>query len=261
MSVSGDQIQAGDLAGARATLVDAVRANPGDAKPRIELAELLIVEGDLERADTHLGAAQELDTSWAMAVALTRQLVRAAIWRREVFEAGRTPELVTERTPAVDAALAALLAEREGAPGLTEDDPALAMIEGTVDDRAFKGWRDADDRTAGVLELLTSTGNYVWVSLAQVRSVTLHKVERLRDIVWRGCEIDVADGPSGVVYLPAIYHAPAAEMTPAHRLGRETDWVEGARVRGLGLRTWLIGDDALAPTDFTAIEIKAPAPA
>lgn len=261
MSVSGDHIQAGDLAGARATLVEAVRTDPADGKARIELAELLIVVGDLERADTHLGAAQELDTSWAMAVALTRQLVRAAIWRREVFDAGRAPELVTERTPAIDAALAALLAEREGAPGSTEDDPALAVIHGDVDGRAFTGWRDADDRTAGVLEILTSTGNYVWVSLAQVRGLKLQKVERLRDVVWRGCEIDVADGPSGIVYLPAIYHAASAEMTDAHRLGRETDWVEGARVRGLGLRTWLIGDDALAPTDFSEIEIGTTAPA
>ena len=254
MSSSGDQIRAGDLAGAQATLIDTVKADPGDAKRRIELAEVLIAAGDLERADTHLGAAQGLDTSFAVAIALTRQLVRAAVWRNEVFEKGRAPELVSERTIAVDAGLAALLAERDGAPGTPDDDPALEAIAGTIDGRAFTGWRDADDRTAGVLEVLTSTGNYVWVPLSAVKSLKLLPVERLRDVVWRGAELDIDGGPSGVVYLPTIYHAPVTELTDAYRLGRATDWVEGARVRGLGLRTWLLGDDALSPTDFTLIE-------
>ena len=254
MSISGDQIRAGDLAAARETLIESVKADPGDAKRRIELAEALIALGDFERADTHLNAASGLDPSYAVAVALTRQLVRAAVWRGEVFEHGRAPELVCERTIAIDAALAALLAEREGAAGTPDDDPALAALTGRVDDRAFTGWRDADDRTAGVLEVLTSTGNYVWVPLTAVRSLAFQPVERLRDVIWRPAELDIDNGPSGVVYLPAVYHAPAAQMTDAYRLGRETGWVEGARVRGLGLRTWLIGEDALAPTDFTRLE-------
>ncbi|MGI4878667.1 MAG: type VI secretion system accessory protein TagJ, partial [Janthinobacterium lividum] len=248
-------IRDGDLEGARAALVEAVRADPADARRRLALAEVLIVAGDLERADTHLNAAQGLDTSFGMAVALTRQLIRAATWRAETFDGGRPPELVTERTPSIDNALAALLTEREGGAGPVDDDPALSAITGTVDDRGFTGWRDADDRTAGVLELLTSTGNYVWVPLAQVRSLRLVPVERLRDIVWRPAEIEVANGPTGVVYLPAIYHAAAAEMTPLHRLGRVTDWVEGSLVRGLGQRVWLIGDDDVALSDFTELTI------
>ena len=255
MNPGDDLIRAGDLEGARAALVEAVRADPADPRRRLALAEVLIVAGDLERADTHLNAAQGLDTSWGMAVALTRQLIRAATWRTETFDGGRPPELVTERTLAIDTALAALLAERGGGGGPVDDDPALEAISGTVDDRAFTGWRDADDRTAGVLELLTSTGNYVWVPLEQVRSLRLMPVERLRDIVWRPAEIEVADGPTGLIYLPAIYHAAAADMTPLHRLGRATDWVEGERVRGLGQRVWLVGNEDVALSDFTQLAI------
>lgn len=256
MSASDDLIRDGDLEGARRALVEAVRADPADPRRRLALAEVLIVAGDLERADTHLNAAQGLDTSWGMAVALTRQLIRAATWRAEAFDDGRPPELVTERTLAVDQALAALLAERDGRAAEVTEDPALAAIPGSVDDRPFTGWRDADDRTAGVLELLTSTGNYVWVPLVQVRSLRLLPVERLRDSVWRPAEIEVADGPTGVVYLPAIYHAAAADMTPLHRLGRATDWVEGSLTKGLGQRLWLVGDDALALSDFTQLTIS-----
>lgn len=253
MSNSDDQIRAADLEGARATLIEAVRADPADVRHRLAFADLLIVLGDLERADTHLNAAMNLDVSYGMAVALSRQLIRAAIWRGETFEAGRPPELVTARTPGVDAALAALLAEREGSDTGVDESDELAAIAGSVDAQTFAGWRDADDRTAGVLEILTSTGNYVWVPLEHVRAIRFNPVERLRDIVWRPAEVDIADGPSGVVYLPVIYYAAAAEQTALHRLGRATDWIEGPRVRGLGLRTWLIGERDLAPTDFTQL--------
>lgn len=257
MSTIDDQLRDGDLDGARATLVAAVQADPAAVKHRLALADLLLVVGDFERADIHLNAAQELDVSFGVAVSLTRQLVRAGTWRRETFDAGRPPELVTPRTAGVDIALAALLAEREGSETPPDESEVLSAITGTVDERPFTGWRDADDRTAGILEILTPTGNYVWVPFEQVRAIRLQPVERLRDLVWRPAEVEIADGPNGVVYLPVIYHAPAAEQTAQHRLGRATDWVEGARVRGLGLRTWLVGDDSLAPSDFTAIAINA----
>ncbi len=252
---SDECLRAGDLDGARAALVAAIQADPADVRHRLGLAEVLIVMGDLERADTHLNAAQNLDVSYGVAVALTRQLIRAATWRAETFDAGRPPELVTPRTTAIDAGLATILALRDG-PAVARDDDAMPDdLHGTVDGHAFVGWRDGDDRTAGVLEILTSTGNYVWVSLAQVQAVRLQPVTRLRDTVWRPAEVDLADGPSGVVYLPVIYHAATAEMTAAQRMGRETDWVDAPVVRGLGLRTWLIGDDVLSPGDFTEITI------
>lgn len=255
MSTIDDQLRDGNLDGARATLVAAVQTDPAAVRHRLALADLLIVLGDYDRADIHLNAAQELDVSYGMAVALTRQLLRAATWRRETFDSGRPPELVSPRTPGIDVALTALLAERDGKDAPMEDPTALVTIVGTVDDRPFVGWRDADDRTAGVLEVLTSTGNYVWVPLEHIRAMRLEPVERLRDLVWRAAEVDITDGPTGVVYLPMIYHAAVSEQTAQHRLGRATDWIEGTRVRGLGLRTWLIGEDDLAPTDFTRIAV------
>lgn len=258
MSIGDDHLRQGDLDGAKAALIEAVRGDQANVRHRLALAEVLLVAGDYERADVHLNAAQNLDTSFGIAVALTRQLIRAATWRNETFTAGRPPELVTERTPGVDTALAALLADRDGTAISGESgavDETLGAISGTVDDKPFTGWCDADDRTAGILEILTSTGNYVWVSLTQVRSIRLNPVERLRDTIWRPAEVEIANGPNGVVYLPVVYHAAAAEQTPLHQLGRATDWVEGALVRGVGLRTWLIGDEALTPADFTQLVV------
>lgn len=254
MSIN-DSLRDADLDGARAAMVEAVKAAPGSAPDRLALAEVLIALGDLERADTHLDAAQKLDTTFALPVALGRQLIRAATWRNECFDAGRPPDLVTPRTAAIDAALAAILAARTGdAPAAGE---AEATVSGTIDARPFDGWRDGDDRTAGVLEVLTSTGNYLWVPFEHVRGLRWMPVERLRDTIWRPAELDVADGPSGVVYLPVIYHAAAAEQTALHRLGRATDWVDGDIVRGLGLRTWLVGDDAVSPGDFADLSVTS----
>ena len=109
--------------------------------------------------------------------------------------------------------------------------------------------RDLDDRTADVLELLTPTGKYVWAPWSQVVSLTLRPLERPRERVWRPAELELRGAPSGVVYLPMIYPAPAEAMTDALRLGRETEWVDRAGLTcGLGQRCLLVGEEMLSPS-------------
>ncbi len=248
-----DLLRAGDLPGLRALFAARVRAEPGQAAHRVDMADVLIVAGDLERADTHLSLASDQDTSLGLAVALTRQLLRAATARIETFEQRRPPELVTEADPAITAALAILA-------GVGDAEPAsdAAELGGTLNGERFTGLRDGDGRTPTVLEILTSTGKYCWVSFADIASLKVQKAERLRDLVWRPAELEVRGGPTGIVYLPAIYHAAADEMTDAHRLGRATDWVEeGETVRGLGLRTWLVGEEAVTLDDVVELAVGA----
>lgn len=235
----------GDLAALRTTLAEKVRSQPAVAAHRLALADVMIVQGDLDAADKQLDIAAGQEPERAVLVALTRQLVRAAVARVECFEQRRPPELVAE----ADGAIAAALARLAGMPG--EEEGPLA---GTIDGKPFDGLRDGDDRTAGVLEVLTTTGKYVWVSLAQIVALTVDKPERPRDLVWRKAELEVRGGPTGVVYLPAIYHA--GEMTDAQRLGRETDWIDQDReVWGRGLRTFLVGDEAVVLGEFESLAV------
>lgn len=260
MTTAAEHIRAGDLQAARALLVEAVRANPADAVRRFELAELQIVLGEWEKADGHLQLVSTQDPTWTPVTALMRQLVRAAMARDEVFAAGRAPEFAVDPTPEVAASLAALVAARAGGEAPPTDDSVGAALRGEADGRAFEGLRDLDDRLAPVLEVLTSTGRYMWAPWSRVRVLTLRPPERLRDLVWRAAELELEDGPEGVVYLPVLYPAPAGEPTDAHRLGRATDWVEeNGRVRGLGLRVMLVGEEDVALSDLTEVAV-APSP-
>jgi len=243
----GAALRDGRLADARALAAARVKAAPSDPAARLDLADVLIVLGEWDRADTHLDMAGTLDPTRAVRAALARQLVRAAAWRDDAFTSGRPPELVTEPDAAVAHALARLAGRAPDA-----EPPAPT---GTCDGAPFDALRDADDRTAGVLEVLTSTGKYMWVPFAAVASLRPSRPEGLRDLVWRPAELDVAGGPGGVVYLPATYHA--AAPTDAQRLGRETDWVEAAdgTATGLGARCLLVGDDLKTFDDFAELTV------
>lgn len=237
------------LGDARAQAAGRVRANPSDVAARLDLADVLIVLGEWERADAHLDMAGTLDPGRAVAAALTRQLIRAAAWRDDSFTRGRPPELVTEPDAGVANALARL-AGREPAA----EEPELS---GTCDGAPFRTLRDADDRTAGVLEVLTSTGKYMWVPLAAVLSLRPSRPDSVRDLVWRPAELDVAGGPGGVVYLPATYHA--AAPSDAQRLARETEWAEAAdgTTAGAGARCLLVGDGLLTLDGFAELTVAS----
>ncbi len=247
MTSAADLIRSNDLVGARAATIEAVKRAPADAQARYDLAEVLIMLGEWERADTHLDLASTQDPTFATVVALLRQLVRAAVHRDEVFTAGRSPDLVTESTPVIETGLRILLESRTGEDAgalRTAADDAAPELVGTCDGAPFTTLRDLDDRTADVLELLTPTGKYVWAPWSQVVSLKLLPLKRPRERVWRPAELELRDGPSGVIYLPMIYPAPAEAMSDALRLGRETAWAERAGLTcGLGQRCLLVGEE------------------
>jgi type VI secretion system protein ImpE len=91
-----------------------------------------------------------------------------------------------------------------------------------------------------------------------VAHLEFHAPKRPRDLLWRRASMSVTDGPDGDVYLPTTYAPPEGTTDDALLLGRATDWVgpEAGPVRGLGLRTFLLGEHAatimeLGTLDFT----------
>jgi type VI secretion system protein ImpE len=258
---ANELIRVADLAGARQALTEAVKSAPANVERRFELGELLLVQGDFERADNHFDLVSTQDTSWALSTSLIRQLIRAEADRRDVLENGATPEVTGDATEAVAAALRILLELREGRDAgemRAEADEAAPVVRGQVNGQTFEGVRDLDDRVADVLEVLTSTGKYYWIPWTQISALKIDPPQRLRDLIWRKAELDVKEGPSGVVYIPATYLAAAGEATDTQRLARETDWVEQQGLtRGLGQRCFLVGDEIMSLSEIETLVIEA----
>jgi type VI secretion system protein ImpE len=259
--------QDGALGAAIEAQLALVREKPTDPGARALLIDLMCFAGDFERADKQLDLLASQKPEFMVPAALSRQLARGAIARREVFEKGRPPELLSGAIGFVPDALRGLLELRDGnaagaASAFAAAETARPPRGGTCNGVHFDDLRDADDTCAGVLEVMTSTGKYYWVPLSEINAIEFHKPAHARDLLWRRCLLDVRGGPDGEVYVPAIYPTaiPDGPDADALRLGRETKWVEGAGglVRGLGLRVFLIGDEDRSIHEIETITFDQP---
>jgi len=226
-----------------------VKAAPADTNRRLFLCDLLCIDHQLERADRQLDVLMEQDATLVGGVGLYRQLIRAALARSEVFEAGRSPEFFGEITDTHQRHLTALLALREG--HVAEAHALLADAErdrvspaGECDGVSFDDLRDLDDRIGPLVEALTSTGKYYWITWDQIEKVEFKPPRVLRDLVWRPADLTLRDGPDAVVYMPVVYPGSHRHADPELRLGRRTEWMalDGGPTTGVGQRTWLVGD-------------------
>lgn len=246
-----DLFHAGKLREALAAALEQVRQHPTDSGRRLFLAELLCFSGQLERADNHLDALGQQDPQAIAGVHAFRQLIRAERARQEFFTEGRLPDLLGRPEGAVRLLLEASIRVREGALQeaallLDQAEGQRPKVTGACDGQPFQDFRDLDDLTSCLFEVLTVKGDYYWVPIAQVESIEFHEPVRPRDLLWRRTHLIVRGGPDGEVFLPVLYPGAASEVDDPLRLGRSTDWRGGDRVpvRGVGQRTFLVGEDA-----------------
>lgn len=262
MTTPSDMLRQGKLTEAIAATTDIVKATPKGLEHRWFLAELLVIAGELERADKQLDALLALDPRAAVAVTPVRQLIRAEAARRQFFDEGRIPELLDGASAAVRSRLDAFVSVRDGNRVAAGDVVATAEIArpalpGTITSaglkRDFEDFRDLDDVTADVFEVLTYTGKYYWIEMNRVDVVEFIAPERPLDLVWRKARMVVRDAFDAEVHLPAIYGTVSGADDDA-RLGRRTNWIgdEGEAVVGVGRRSYVMnGEDEV---DIMAIE-------
>lgn len=258
-----DLFSEGHLADAIAAMGAEVRAHPADIERRSLLVELLCVAGDLQRADAQLAAMADQDPAAAVRIATLRQFVRADMARAQVWGEGRAPELLDAPPPHLALRLEALMHLRAGrvsdaVQALAAAEEARPALAGHHDGVAFDDFRDLDDLSAGVLEVLSSTGKYFWVPMERVELIAFHAPSRIIDGAWRAAEISVRGGPEGEVILPAIYPFAPAHEREAAALGRETEWHEIGPdcMRGEGLRCFLAGEESLTILELGRLEFE-----
>lgn len=255
----------GKLTEAIAALIEEVKKNPLDRGRRGFLCELLCLAGEFERADNHLDAISKQDPKAAVAVALFRQLLRAEQARKQLYDEGRVPEFLDKPNERLQLHLRATIALREGdaaqaAEHLRNAEAMFSEVSGKSGDTPFTGFRDLDDTTSTFFEVYTSNGKYYWIPIEQVVSVELHPIDSPRDLMWRRASMIVREGPEGDVYLPAIYPATWAETDQNLWLGRGTDWreLEAQIVRGVGQRTFLVGEEDVPLHQLTTLVFDEP---
>src|SRR5215212_6105393 len=94
-----DLYQSGRLRDAVAAAGEEVKKKPTDPLARGFLCEMLLIAGELERADTHLQVLAQQDAGAAPQLSVFRQLIRAEQARRQFYSDGRVPEFLGEPTP------------------------------------------------------------------------------------------------------------------------------------------------------------------
>ncbi len=268
MQTASEHFEAGRLTQAIEAMNAEVRGHPRDANRRGFLGELLCLAGNLERADLQYDAIAAQDQALALGTALIRQLISGEQARREFFLSGRVPEMFGAPPEHMRLTLEASIRLREGAIAeaaglLARAEEARPQVAVTHDGAAFDDFRDLDDLTASFFEVVTSTGKYYLVPFERIASVEFFAPERPRDLMWRRAQMSVIDGPEGEVFIPVAYLPPAgypaASVTDAARLGRTTDWVggDGAPTRGIGQRSYLLGEDSIGILELHHLEFSA----
>ena len=243
MTAADDLLAAGDLSGARASLVEAVKRTPDDQGTRMFLFQLLAVSGEWDKALTQLRSVAQLSPEAAMLATVYNQAIAAERTRAAAY-AGQTPfPVLVATSPWVDQlaeGLSAIAAGRieEGSALRDEAFDAVPDAPGRFNDEQFLWIADADPRLGPCFEAIVA-GKWGLVPFEAVSRITSEGPKDLRDIVWLPVEMSLRSGQSAAALLPARYPGSEAADSPDLRLGRATEWRDGPGGQiPIGQRLW-----------------------
>lgn len=244
---ANDLLRAGDLDGARAALIEVVRAEPAEQKARMFLFQLLCVLGDWDKAKSQLSILAQLSPEAQMLAVAYGQAIDAEKFRDEVFAGRATPPNLARNSPwADDLALsighfaAGRLEEAEELRSRAFD--AAPETPGSLDGIEFDWISDADPRFGPCIEAIIA-GSYGILPFDAVESITSEGPEDLRDIVWCPAQVQFKQGHSVAAMLPARYPGAHVAEDAAIRLARTTSWRSGsAGEQGEGQRLLSLSD-------------------
>jgi type VI secretion system protein ImpE len=250
-------LQAGNLELAMADLQERVKSNPGDSKLRIFLFQLMAIRGQLDRAETQLELAGNLDAEAAAMVQVYKDVMNCEKHRLAVFAGQSRPLIFGEPEDWV-----ALLVEAQQLFAKGEMDAFSKLNSeafekadarsGKINDEPFEWLADADQRFGPVFEIIFNN-QYYWVPMNRVKSLKTEEPSDLRDLVWQPAEITWTNGGQVVGMIPSRYPNLAA-AEDADLLARRTEWLprEGDVHEGVGQR--LLASDQ---NDYAFLQVRS----
>ncbi|XOZ32441.1 type VI secretion system accessory protein TagJ [Halomonadaceae bacterium KBTZ08] len=257
MDVIKQYLSAGQLQEAIEQIQTELRQSPGASDLRACLVELLCIAGDLERADDVLEHLVRHHQDWVAGAANLRQLLRAQQARLALREGKLADDVVATPGESLEALLKLHLHLSKGETEQARE-AAMALEASRVGERFRVGEsegdiRDCDDALNSYVEGLGTDGYYYLWQWHEIDALRFQKPASPIELVWRRALIELADGRQGEAFIPLTY---AASEQDADKLGRQTEWVEhaGGLVTGLGLKMYLVGDEAVSLEALTDVE-------
>lgn len=251
MSQADELLRQGDLAGARAALVESVRKSPDDQRARMFLFQLFCVLGEWDKALAQVRAVAQLSPEAQMLATVYSQAVDAERTRLDAY-AGKAPfQVLAPSSPWVQQLADGLTAMAAGrrAEGEASRDAAFDAAGDTPgqlnEGQTFTFIADIDPRLGPCFEAVVS-GRWGLVPFEAVSGIKTEGPKDLRDVVWLPVELALRSGQSAAALLPARYPGSEAAASADLRLARATEWVDGPLGEApLGQRTWSLstGED------------------
>jgi len=229
--------KAGRLDEAIELLGAGLRNNPADARQRAFLFELLAFAGNHARAEKQLDVLGQSGPEAELGVLMYRSALHADRVRHEMFAKGEYPHHTT----------------------------APARVSGTLNGRSFESLEDADPRIGPRLEVYAA-GQYMWLPLEHVASVSMPAPGKLRDLLWARAVVRTGPGFRGIelgeVLLPVMTPTASRHPDPAVRLGRVTEWeaLDGGGEAPVGQKLLLVDGEEFPILELRELEIT-PVPA
>ncbi len=230
---SRELYQAGRLEEAVQALGVELRDNPGDARRRTFLFELLCFSGNYDRAEKQLNILSQDNKDAQMGALVYQAALHAERSRHDLFQKRDYPQ----------------------------GPVSGAAVRGSWNGKAFDAIEDADPRIGARLEVFAA-GQYLWIPFEHIASVEVQPPKRLRDLLWAPAL--VRTGPSfqgremGEVLLPVLCPFSWQDADDAVKLGRSTVWRETAEGETVprGQKTYLIGDEEVSILELRQLEIQ-----
>ncbi|MEW5979695.1 MAG: type VI secretion system accessory protein TagJ [Acidobacteriota bacterium] len=262
MSRTKDLLASGNLSGALQSATEEVKSHPTDSTARTILFEILCFSGELDRALKQLDVIEQQRDKPDLGVQVYRHCLQAEKERWAVFAEGREPHFLSEPPSYVDLHVKALALMREGKHRevreiLDRAEEERPAVSGSFNGTAFSDFRDYDDFTAPVLELVVHD-KYTWLPFEQIRQLEVSPPKQLRDLLWTSARLITSNGVEGEVMIPALYAPTRLHTSDSVRLGRMTDWnqIGEELCQAVGLRLFLVDDQDRSLFEAQTVEFQ-----
>jgi type VI secretion system protein ImpE len=225
-----------------------IKKQPAAVEKRFFLFQLMVVLGQWERALQQLQTGVKLDKTLAATAHVYGDLVRTEVTRAKVFAGEILPRFLQEPPTWSAGVVHALALHSQGRiedadQARSEAFDQVPDYSGTISTKetqhSFAWLSDADSRLGPILEVILN-GQYMWLTMNQIKSIEIAPPHDLRDLVWTIAEITLKDGDVISAFIPTRY--PNSESADdSAKLARTTTWQEiGATATiGLGQRMWM----------------------